>query len=309
MYSMKAVAELTGITPDTLRAWERRHHAISPRRESNGRRIYNGADIARLQLLRNATELGHSISKIAGLSNLQLQCLVNENDEQSALQKTSALTRKLIRAIENYRVDVCDEILGTAAVGMVPLTLARDLLAPTLAEVGALWHEGKINVAQEHLLSSSIKRMIFALIQVYQSQASGPALVFGALNPERHELGLLMTCLIAAAQGCRCYYLGPDIPREDLLHAVTNLVPRALVLSLILNPPDPSFIEDLTRLREGMPNNTELWIGGEGIASLGSDRLPNGCRILSGFEEFTQEISYMRLRPVRQTTNLDGEAN
>jgi MerR family transcriptional regulator, light-induced transcriptional regulator len=304
MYSMKAVAELTGITPDTLRAWERRYHAISPSREANGRRIYDGADISRLRLLRNATDLGHLISRIARLSNPELQNLIDEINDKPVFNQTSDLSDKLIYAIKNYQIDMCDEILGLAATGMSPIVLARDLLGPTLVEVGALWHEGKINTAQEHLLSSSIKRMVFSLIHVYRRQASGPELVFATLAPERHELGLLMACLIASGQGARCYYLGPDIPRLDLLHAVEHLLPNALVLGVMQYPMDGSLAPELTRLRKEMPDDTALWIGGPGIAEIEADQLPDRCRLLAGYEEFSQEISYIRVRPALQTPNV-----
>src|SRR5512146_1087905 len=67
-YPIRAVSRLTGIGIDTLRAWERRHRAVTPVRDERGR-MYTDADIARLRLLRGAVEHGHSIGRLAGLTD------------------------------------------------------------------------------------------------------------------------------------------------------------------------------------------------------------------------------------------------
>jgi len=71
-YPIRAVSKLTGITIDNLRAWERRYEAIKPRRNDR-ERMYDDADVQRLVLLRQAVEAGHAISKLAVLSNLELE--------------------------------------------------------------------------------------------------------------------------------------------------------------------------------------------------------------------------------------------
>ena len=48
MDPVKAAAELSGLTPETLRAWERRHAAVVPHRDGKGRRLYDAAMIERL---------------------------------------------------------------------------------------------------------------------------------------------------------------------------------------------------------------------------------------------------------------------
>ena len=73
-YPIRAVSRLTGIGIDTLRAWERRHDAVTPVRDERGR-MYTDADVARLRLLRQAVEQGHSIGRLAGLTDTDLHRL------------------------------------------------------------------------------------------------------------------------------------------------------------------------------------------------------------------------------------------
>jgi DNA-binding transcriptional MerR regulator len=67
-YPIRAVARLTGLGIDTLRAWERRHNAVTPVRDERGR-LYSGADVKRLQLLSAAVDRGHAIGRLPALTD------------------------------------------------------------------------------------------------------------------------------------------------------------------------------------------------------------------------------------------------
>jgi DNA-binding transcriptional MerR regulator len=68
LYPIRAVAKLTGLSIDTLRAWERRYAAVEPQRDDRGR-LYSETDVRRLHLLRAAVERGHAIGRLATLSD------------------------------------------------------------------------------------------------------------------------------------------------------------------------------------------------------------------------------------------------
>ncbi|MFK8031294.1 MAG: MerR family transcriptional regulator [Gammaproteobacteria bacterium] len=64
-YSIGAVAKLTGLTDHTIRAWERRHGAVTTLRAPNGRRVYGPEQVEKLGLLKTLTDQGVSIGQIA----------------------------------------------------------------------------------------------------------------------------------------------------------------------------------------------------------------------------------------------------
>jgi len=82
-FTIKAVAQATGLTVETLRAWERRYEVVRSSRDGSGRRTYSAADVARLRLLRTATELGHTISRLAALDESELAKLVADSGGQA----------------------------------------------------------------------------------------------------------------------------------------------------------------------------------------------------------------------------------
>lgn len=71
-YGIGTAARLTGLTTHTIRAWEGRYQAIAARRDAAGRRRYSPADIERLTKLKQLTDLGERIGRLAGLSPADL---------------------------------------------------------------------------------------------------------------------------------------------------------------------------------------------------------------------------------------------
>ncbi|MEM1182844.1 MAG: MerR family transcriptional regulator [Acidobacteriota bacterium] len=79
-HPIRVVARRTGLTPALIRAWESRYRAIEPKRGDGRHRLYSDDDIARLILLRKATEAGRRISHVAGLPDVALARIVTEDD-------------------------------------------------------------------------------------------------------------------------------------------------------------------------------------------------------------------------------------
>ena len=78
MYSMKATSELTGLTAETLRAWERRYGLVAPERDRSGRRGYSREAVERLARLKRLTDRGHAIRHLAALDDAALAALEAE---------------------------------------------------------------------------------------------------------------------------------------------------------------------------------------------------------------------------------------
>jgi len=72
-YRIGAVSKLTGISPDSLRIWERRYEAVVPQRTPSGGRLYSAEDVARLRLMKMLVDAGDSIGTVAMLSHEDLE--------------------------------------------------------------------------------------------------------------------------------------------------------------------------------------------------------------------------------------------
>ena len=115
-FTIKAVAQATGLTVETLRAWERRYEVVTPSRDGSGRRTYSAADVARLRLLRTATELGHTISRLAHLGEDELAKLVADSGGQARPGPTrgQSYVERAIDAAEHSDPSGVEEVLTSA---------------------------------------------------------------------------------------------------------------------------------------------------------------------------------------------------
>ena len=84
LYRVGTAAQLSGVPAATIRAWERRYAALTPRRTDTGRRLYDEEDVARLQLMKALTDVGDPISAIA---NLDYAALRDRLDRHAARPK------------------------------------------------------------------------------------------------------------------------------------------------------------------------------------------------------------------------------
>lgn len=71
-YRIGAVAKLTGISTDTIRAWERRYGVVEPHRGENNNRYYSEGQVQKLINVKRLVDAGQAISTICRLSDEEL---------------------------------------------------------------------------------------------------------------------------------------------------------------------------------------------------------------------------------------------
>lgn len=72
-YRSGAVARMLRMPVATLRVWERRYRVSQPQLSPSGQRLYSAAQVQRLALLKQLSDLGHAIGSLARLDMAQLQ--------------------------------------------------------------------------------------------------------------------------------------------------------------------------------------------------------------------------------------------
>jgi MerR family transcriptional regulator, light-induced transcriptional regulator len=265
MYSIKAITLLTGLPAETLRAWERRYACITPLRSDTNRRHYSQQDLEKLTLLAQLTSNGHTISKIANLNGEALRDLqkqVNVSDKGSQ----HPLLKQIIDAVMDYRIDLCEQLLKRALVACEPLEYARDILLPALKKVGELWHEEKLSIAQEHMFTCCVNRIVLSMVNnLSNASTNSMAILFATPSDEPHECGILLSCLLAATLQYRCYFLGTNLPGKDIAQATQYLQPGIIVIGLVKTPPEPTTLEQLRIVACAQETAAStIWIGGSG---------------------------------------------
>ena len=261
-YPLGSVARLTGLSPEVLRAWERRHRAVSPLRTPGGTRRYRASDLERLCLLKAAIEAGHRIGELAALSDAELEPLA-----ASPTPAPRPHGDDLLAAIADYDAAEAQRLLALQLSALGVVRFAREIVVPLAREIGERWADGRLGVACEHLATALLRSFLGAALQPGATALRGPRIVFATLSGERHELGLLMAAQSAMAAGAYPLYLGPDVPAEELVLACAQSGAAALALSLV-TPPDDAAATALESLRRELPAGVAIWVGGGGVRAL-----------------------------------------
>ena len=292
-YPIRAVSRLTGIGIDTLRAWERRHRAITPVRDDRGR-MYTEADIARLRLLRSAVDHGHSIGRLAGLSDKALRKLTVPAGATAApvpdsMRRTLLDATALKAALDRFDAAGIDQEIVRLAAVLGPFDLVRNVLMPMLAQVGDDWHRGRASVAHEHLMSSTIRNILGSFLRLHARPDVPTRLLFATPSGDRHEIGTLGAAMLAASSGLGVAYLGPDLPARDIVDSVTPAGAHVLVLGLTTVSAGKARERELRTIVRGLRKDVELWTGGPGAVRHAAIVGKRGL-VLRDYDAYQQEL-------------------
>ena len=260
MFPVKAAAELSGLTTETLRAWERRHAAVVPHRDDKGRRLYDGAMVERLTRLHRLTDRGHPIRDLAGMADEALDRLLEES-RHAGYGGVETLPERMLDAIADYRVDEFDRDLSVAIATLpLPVLMAR-VVTPLLREVGVRWADGRLAIAQERLVSSLLRARLLSVLNQHPRERR-PRVLFATLPGEPHELGLLGAALYAHEAGMPVLYLGTELPALELARVADRLGAAAVALSSVDPGQAPAALAELRTLHETLAPSIPIWIGG-----------------------------------------------
>lgn len=283
-YPIRAVSRMTGLSVDTLRAWERRYEAVTPKRDERGR-VYSADDVTRLKMLALLLEEGHAIGRIAGLSNAALAKLRRQS--AGAVPAVAASTIDLIplrTSLKQYDIPAIEAILNRHAVMLPPAELIFSVVLPILRDLGERWEAGNVRPAQEHLVSAAIRSVLGGLLRTLPRAPGARKIVLATTAGERHELGLLSAAVLAAGTGAHVVYLGPDLPSEDIAHATA--VSAADILLIASTTSEGTGQEDVSKLAR-VPARVQIWAGGPRAAEL-RRVLGTRVRILDRLEDVAE---------------------
>lgn len=286
-YPLGAVSRLTGLSPDLLRAWERRYQVVTPLRTSGGTRRYQDADVERLRLVKAAVDAGHRISEVAALSADELERRAHQDEPAPS----SALER-VLTALEHLDNLEAERLTGLQLAALGPGRFARDFAAPLAEAMGEEWANHRLSVASEHLGTALLRSLLGASMRPSIASSQAPPIVFCTLPGERHELGLLIAALVAVGAGGNPLYLGPDLPVDEIIGAAELKRPVAVGLSVVF-PPNPATESMLAEIRAGIAPECQLWVGGSGACEL---TMPEGVDRIGNLVDFEQRVALSSTR-------------
>lgn len=110
------------------------------------------------------------------------------------------------------------------------------VLEYSLKEVGHLWEMNIIDVSQEHYFSNVTQQIMSQLYPyINTKEKNGHSCVSLSVNGEFHNIGIRMVTDFLEADGWNTYYLGSDIPTQNVLRALKDRKADMLVISATMS--------------------------------------------------------------------------
>ena len=275
-HSIKAVTRLTGLSVHLLRIWEHRYGAVKPLRTPTNRRLYTPQDVERLKLLRAATQNGHTISLVAQLPEKNLRELIAASDGAAPAVpagrtvpagRPGELVNECLTAVQLLDVPGLAAALRSGAEAMGTLDLLQRVITPLNYNLGELWAQGQVTAGQEHFASAVLRTFLGQVAKPYGGSQKAPGLIVATPPGQLHEMGALLVRAVAITQGWNVTYLGASLPAADIALAVRQTGARAVALSLTHPADDEELPGELAQLRQLLPPETEILVGGRVVAS------------------------------------------
>jgi DNA-binding transcriptional MerR regulator len=289
-YSVGAAARLTGLSPEVIRAWERRYGVVEPHRTPGGTRRYNAADLERLRLVKAAVDAGSRVGQVARLDRAELE-------RRAAGPQAPATDRldAILSALGRLDGAEAQRLLSLQLSALGPARFAREFASPLAQEIGARWAGDRLPVASEHLATGVLRSMLGSALQPTAASLLGPRIVFATPPGERHELGLQMAALTALSAGANPVYLGAELPVRDMLESAERVAAAALALSLVALSREEA-VQAVRAIRGTLPDDVHLWIGGAAASVLGSR---DGVECFDSLEAFEQRVARLGFESAR----------
>lgn len=271
-YAPAAVAQLTGVSAHALRAWERRYGAVEPQRTPGGARRYSEREVARLRLLRRATDAGHPIGEIASLPDAEIRRRLGLSEpgakpSPDAESIGAEVVESLVDAARALDVDGLEHALARLLATLGPRRFAREVATPVLRRIGDEWEQGELAVSAEHAATTVFRSLLGTTLRRDSIAGAGPTVLFATPTGERHELGTLVAAIDALASGVRAVFLGCDLPCAEIAGAARRLDARAVALGVCGLAPDAAERE-LRALRRALPTRVPILLGGRTAAEV-----------------------------------------
>ena len=286
-FTIKDLENLTGIKAHTIRIWEQRYTFLRPQRTDTNIRYYNNDELKKILNISLLNKYGFKISHIDKMSEEDIRNkILSINDVQAQQER---IVNGLIQNMVDMDLEGFEAILEEHIRAKGIEKTIHQIIFPFMERIGVLWITGHINPAQEHLVSNIIRQKLIvgteAVSPMFTLKKTG--LLF-LPEGEYHELGLLFIQYLLKSRGLYVYYLGANVPLDDVEYVVKHKQPDFIYtltsVSSVFNF-DKFIQQSLKRFAQ-----TPLIISGR-LAATYEHKIPSEIHFKRSLQEVTSFIS------------------
>jgi methanogenic corrinoid protein MtbC1 len=199
-----------------------------------------------------------------------------------------ALRREYLQEILAGRRRTALDIIMDAYRGGYPIPgIYMDIFQEALYEIGRLWENNRISVADEHLGTAITQYVMSNLYQHLEisDERRGKFVVTG-VQGELHQVGANMVADVLDADGWDTVFLGTNVPEEEIIQTLNQHQAHLFGISATMLFNIPKVIGLVEAVRGEYGNSVHIMLGGSAFKTL--EALPrelDGCTVALNLRE------------------------
>lgn len=214
-FTIKDLANLSGIKAHTLRIWEQRYSFLKPNRTFTNIRYYTNEELKTILNIALLNKYGFKISHIDKMTEQEIKEKIVSLNQLQAQQER--IVNELIQQMIDLDIESFEKTLNAYIIAKGIERTITQIIFPFLEKIGILWLTNHINPAQEHLVTNIIRQKLISGIEAVQTPLkSEKKMLLFLPEGEYHELGLLFMYFLLKNRGIYVIYLGANVPLKDV---------------------------------------------------------------------------------------------
>ena len=258
LLSIGELAQATGISPDTIRVWERRYGVPEPVRLPSGHRRYTPEQLRWLRRVVEAVSLGHRPSAIVRSTEEELQELLD--NRRTKIEPPDDL-HSWLELVRTFDSSMLSDTLRETWQRQTPSDFLTETVAPLDLAVHRAFTDGQLKLRHKQFVSELLQDSLRSLRTAIGSPATGPKVLLAGLEEDFHELPTQMAALLCAAKGVRPQILGRNTPFEEIQRAASEMRVNAVALPTAPVQCTPDQEARIEALRAGLNDSIQLCVG------------------------------------------------
>lgn len=171
--------------------------------------------------------------------------------------------------------------------GLSPRVVLIEVLLTAQQEVGRLWHLNQLTIAEEHLITAATGRAMAAVVD--RAPRAAPAhqrsVLAATLPTDFHDLGLRAVTYLLELEGWRVFYLGADVPQDELVAASSYFGVDLILLSASMSIQLRALREAVAAIRANNGVRAPVLIGGSAFRDAPESWQSTGADAFAGSVE------------------------
>ncbi len=174
------------------------------------------------------------------------------------------------------KADEAGALIQQALIHFGVTRLYLDMISPVQAEMGRLWCDGELHIAQEHLATQIVINHLSKLRQLMRPKAQrGLRVLLTTISGDLHTIGIRMVADFLNFDGWEVDFLGADTPASALIVFMQERRVDLVGLSATLDTNLDVLLSTVAGIRQGFPD-VPIMVGGQCCRSQAEEL--NGCQ-------------------------------